>query len=296
MRQDGPFIEAGENDNLIVQRLKADPNALGIFGYSFLFENTDTLKAGGGRRRRARTPRRSPTAATRVSRPLFIYVKNAHRGVIPGLEEFLAEYVSEEAFGPDGYLPERGLIPLARRRARGGARGRRGRQPHGPLQLSPLSRGARRRARLRAPCRRGDRCSATCSSRSLALSLVAYFVGHASGRRFAAADGAATHSLPSYHGAFVAIWVGVPALILVLLWLPFQGSVIDGLLLAQPARRRDRRRDAAQPQPDPVARSTTSRPGAIFAEPSPESPRPPSGSTAGRRIARIALFVRRARG
>jgi phosphate transport system substrate-binding protein len=111
MRQDGPFIEAGENDNLIVQRLDADPNALGIFGYSFLFENTDKLKpvAIDGVAPDADTIASGEYA---VSRPLFIYVKNAHRGVIPGLEEFLAEYVSEESLGPDGYLPERGLIPL----------------------------------------------------------------------------------------------------------------------------------------------------------------------------------------
>ena len=112
MRQDGPFIEAGENDNLIVQRLNADTNALGIFGYSFLFENQDTLKA-------VSVDGVAPNAETiadgsyAVSRPLFIYVKNAHRGVVPGMEEFLAEYTSEEAFGEGGYLSERGLIPLA---------------------------------------------------------------------------------------------------------------------------------------------------------------------------------------
>ncbi len=111
MRQDGPFIEAGENDNLIVQRLQADPNALGIFGYSFLFENTDTLKpvAVGGVSPNADTIASGDYA---VSRPLFIYIKNAHRGVIPGLDDFVAEYVSEESFGPGGYLEERGLIPL----------------------------------------------------------------------------------------------------------------------------------------------------------------------------------------
>ncbi len=112
MRQDGPFIEAGENDNLIVQRLNADPNALGIFGYSFLYENTDSLKAVG-------VDGVLPSIETiadgsyKVSRPLFIYVKNAHKGVIPGLEEFVTEYVSEEAFGEGGYLSERGLIPLS---------------------------------------------------------------------------------------------------------------------------------------------------------------------------------------
>jgi phosphate transport system substrate-binding protein len=112
MRQDGMFIEAGENDNLIVQRLQADATALGIFGYSFLYENEDMLKA-------VRVNGTAPNFETiadgsyDIARPLFFYVKNAHRGVIPGLEEFLAEYVSENAFGPDGYLPERGLVVLS---------------------------------------------------------------------------------------------------------------------------------------------------------------------------------------
>jgi len=112
MRQDGPFIEAGENDNLIVQRIEADPNALGIFGYSFLYENQDKLqgvKVGGI----------EPTfdtiadASYGLSRPLFLYIKNAHRKVIPGMDEFLAEYTSNEAMGKDGYLHERGLVVLS---------------------------------------------------------------------------------------------------------------------------------------------------------------------------------------
>lgn len=112
MRQDGPFIEAGENDNLIVQRLKADPNAFGIFGFSFLYENQDTLKGEkiGGIAPSVETIADGSYA---VSRPLFFYIKNAHRGVIPGLDDFVAEYVSEVSMGDDGYLTERGLIPLA---------------------------------------------------------------------------------------------------------------------------------------------------------------------------------------
>ncbi len=111
MRTDGPFIEAGENDNLIVQRLNADPNAMGIFGYSYLFENEDVLKGvniGGV----------APSFETiasfdyGVARPLYFYIKNAHRGVIPNLEEFIAEYVSDDALAPGGYLTERGLVPL----------------------------------------------------------------------------------------------------------------------------------------------------------------------------------------
>lgn len=111
MRTDGPFIEAGENDNLIVQRLNSDPNALGIFGYSFLFENRDTLKdvkLNGVES----TMETIASGDYPLSRPLFFYVKNAHRGVIPNLQEFVEEYMSENALAPGGYLEERGLVAL----------------------------------------------------------------------------------------------------------------------------------------------------------------------------------------
>jgi phosphate transport system substrate-binding protein len=112
MRQDGPFIEAGENDNLIVQRIEADPNALGIFGYSFLYENEDKLqdvKVDG-------VDANFDTIADgtySLSRPLFFYIKNAHRKVIPGLDDYIAEFVSDAAIGPDGYVHERGLVSLS---------------------------------------------------------------------------------------------------------------------------------------------------------------------------------------
>ena len=111
MRQDGMFVEAGENDNLIVQRLNADTNAMGIFGYSFLYENLDTLKA-------VMVNSVSPNAETigdysyPISRPLYFYTKNAHRGVIPNFQEFIEEYMSEEALAQGGYLSERGLVTL----------------------------------------------------------------------------------------------------------------------------------------------------------------------------------------
>ena len=111
MRQDGLFIEAGENDNLIVQRLEADPEALGIFGYSFLYENEDRLE-GVVIEGVEPSPETIGDFSYPLARPLFIYIKNAHRGVIPGLDEFLAEYASEEALGPGGYLEERGLVVL----------------------------------------------------------------------------------------------------------------------------------------------------------------------------------------
>ncbi len=112
MRQDGPFVEAGENDNLIVQRLESDPNSVGIFGYSFLFENSDKLKDVkiNGVEAKHET---IADGSYPIARPLFFYVKNAHRNVIPGLKEFLTEYVSDGALGPSGYLSERGLTPLA---------------------------------------------------------------------------------------------------------------------------------------------------------------------------------------
>jgi phosphate transport system substrate-binding protein len=112
MRQDGAFVEAGENDNLIVQRLEADPRALGIFGYSFLFENQDKLKG-------VKVDGVSPTfdtiadASYGISRPLYLYIKNAHRTVIPGIKEFLDEYASKEALGRGGYLSDRGLTTLS---------------------------------------------------------------------------------------------------------------------------------------------------------------------------------------
>lgn len=112
MRTDGPFVEAGENDNLIVQRLEADANAMGIFGYSFLYENLDQLK---GVKIEGVEPSTDTIAdkSYPISRPLFFYVKNAHRGVIPNLDEFIAEYMSDDALEAGGYLSERGLVALS---------------------------------------------------------------------------------------------------------------------------------------------------------------------------------------
>ncbi|MFK7975071.1 MAG: substrate-binding domain-containing protein [Halioglobus sp.] len=112
VREDGAYIEAGENDNLIVQKLEANPNALGIFGFSFLDENGDKVQGAeiGGI-----TPDFDSIASGDypVSRPLYFYIKGAHVGKIPGIAEFAAEFTSEKAMGEDGYLTERGLIPLS---------------------------------------------------------------------------------------------------------------------------------------------------------------------------------------
>ncbi|MFN3536519.1 MAG: PstS family phosphate ABC transporter substrate-binding protein, partial [Brevundimonas sp.] len=111
LREDSAWIDAGENDNAIVQTLTRTPGALGVFGFSFLEQNRDVVKA-------ATIDGVAPTVETiasgeyPISRSMFIYVKKAHIGVIPNLEQFVAEYVSENSMGRGGYLQDRGLIPL----------------------------------------------------------------------------------------------------------------------------------------------------------------------------------------
>jgi phosphate transport system substrate-binding protein len=110
IREDGAFVEAGENDNLIVQRLTANPKAVGAFGYSFLEENADKLQGVGinGVKPTSETVQSFKYPA---SRALYVYVKAAHVPAIPGMKEFLAEYTKESTWGPRGYLVKRGLIP-----------------------------------------------------------------------------------------------------------------------------------------------------------------------------------------
>ena len=111
MREDGGFVEAGENDNLIVQKLEANPSAVGIFGFSFLDQNYDKIKG-------AKVEGVEPTfeniadGSYGVSRSLYFYVKKAHVGVVPGIQEYVAEFMSEKAAGDEGYLTDKGLIPL----------------------------------------------------------------------------------------------------------------------------------------------------------------------------------------
>ncbi|PCI64383.1 MAG: phosphate ABC transporter substrate-binding protein [Kordiimonadales bacterium] len=112
IREDSAFIEAGENDNLIVQRLRANPDALGIFGFSFLDQNSDTVKAAtiNGV---AATFSNISDGSYPISRPLFFYAKAEHVGKMPGLSEFVTEFISDKASGEEGYLSERGLIPMS---------------------------------------------------------------------------------------------------------------------------------------------------------------------------------------
>lgn len=118
IREDGRYIEAGENDNLIVQKLNANPAALGVFGFSFLDQNADKVQG-------ALIESVEPTFDSiadktyPISRPLYFYAKKAHVDVVPGIMGYLNEFTSERAWGEDGYLAEKGMIPLpiAERRA-----------------------------------------------------------------------------------------------------------------------------------------------------------------------------------
>ncbi len=113
VREDGGYVEAGENDNLIVQKLDANRDAVGILGFSFLDQNTDKMRgaAVGGVR-----PEFESIAEGYypISRPLYFYVKKAHADVIPGMKAYLAEFTSEKAWGDEGYLADKGMIPMSR--------------------------------------------------------------------------------------------------------------------------------------------------------------------------------------
>ena len=111
IREDGAFIEAGENDNLIIQKLAANPKALGIFGFSFLDQNADKVQ-GSIVDGKEPTFENIADGAYPVSRSLYFYVKKAHVGKLPGIEAYLAEFSSDKAWGDEGYLTDKGLIPM----------------------------------------------------------------------------------------------------------------------------------------------------------------------------------------
>lgn len=110
MRTDGAYVEAGEQDNLIVQKLQEDPSAYGIFGFSYLDQNSDTLQG-------AVIDGTNPTfddiasGSYSVSRALYFYVKHAHIGVVPGIDEYMAEWTKH--WGEDGVLSDAGMIPMS---------------------------------------------------------------------------------------------------------------------------------------------------------------------------------------
>lgn len=111
MREDGPVVEAGENDALLVQKLQANGEAFAIFGFSYLDNNADRIQS-------ATIEGKEPGLSSiqsydyPLARPLFFYVKKAHIGVVPGIKEYLEEFTSQAAMSDDGYLSDVGLVPL----------------------------------------------------------------------------------------------------------------------------------------------------------------------------------------
>ena len=112
IREDGHYIETGENDNLIVNKLVANPSSIGVFGFSFLEQNADKVQG-------ATIEEKEPTFESiadksyPISRPLYFYFKKAHVGVVPGIEGYAKEFTSEKAWGSEGYLADKGMIPLS---------------------------------------------------------------------------------------------------------------------------------------------------------------------------------------
>ncbi len=111
IREDGAYIESGENDNLIVQKLRENPKAFGVFGFSFLDQNSDVIQ-GSPIDGIAPEFENIADGSYPVSRPLYFYAKKAHIGVIPGIQEYLNAFTAESAWGVEGYLTDKGLIPM----------------------------------------------------------------------------------------------------------------------------------------------------------------------------------------
>ena len=116
LREDGAYVEAGENDNVIVAKLEQNKNAFGVFGYSFLEENSAKLR---GVPLNGVTPEFDSITSDKYpgSRRMYVYLKKAHVGVVPGIDKFAAEYVSAKALGEDGYLAKKGLVTLPKAEA-----------------------------------------------------------------------------------------------------------------------------------------------------------------------------------
>ena len=111
VREDGGWVEAGENDNLIVQKISADPDSLGVFGFSFLDQNTDVIQ-GAIMDDVAPEFENIANGSYSISRPLYFYVKSLHVNLVPGVKEFIDEFTSDRAWGDEGYLVDKGLIPM----------------------------------------------------------------------------------------------------------------------------------------------------------------------------------------
>jgi len=237
VREDGAYIDAGENDNLIVQKLDANPAAFGIFGYSFLEENADKMK---GAAIEGVAPAYDSIAggAYPVARELYIYVKDAHRNIVPGIDSFVRELVSERAMGTEGYLAAKGLVPFtAEERLRIET------DVLASLGLQPLAAGeAAGTGEIGAMLGGMTRSTGATASAILiavvGLGLIGYFLGRSRASAVVGGNLRRLHSLPNYHGFYVALWCGLPALLISMAWLAAQPAVItEATIAAMPAER-----------------------------------------------------------
>ncbi len=213
LREDGAYIDAGENDNLIVQKLSANAAAFGVLGYSFLADNQDLLQ-GSTMDGVAPSEDNIINGSYEVARKLYIYVKKQHRAIVPGLAEFVAEFVSERASGPQGYLADKGMVPMPI-------------AEHQQVAAAVL-------AALPVASTLGASLDLGASSVLLpwvagGLLLLLSSVGFQLGRRraFASVRGATRqlHSLPGYHGIFVGLGAFLPGALALLL-----GAVLASFL------------------------------------------------------------------
>src|SRR5690349_13948064 len=213
VREDGAYIDAGENDNLIVQKLQANPAAFGIFGYSFLEQNADTIKAG---KVEGVAPSYDAIAGKQypVARELYMYVKDAHRGVVPGIDAFVRELVSDRAMGPDGYLADKGLVPFTaeeRTQIESSVLGSLGLTAL-PANGAAEAEGAIGSALQTVTGSTGATATAVLVA-VLGLSLIGFFMGRSRAAAKAGGQLRRLHSLPNYHGFYVALWCGLPSLL-----------------------------------------------------------------------------------
>lgn len=205
LREDGAYIDAGENDNLIVQKLSGNPAAFGILGYSFLADNRDLLQ-GSIMDGVEPTEDNIVNGSYEIARKLYLYVKKQHRAIVPGLAEFVAEFVSERASGPQGYLSDKGMVPMPAEEHQAVAAA--------TLAALPIA------SSLGAGIDLGG-TSALLPWIATGLLLILSSVGFQLGRRraFASVGGATRqlHSLPGYHGTFVGLGTFLPGAIALLL-------------------------------------------------------------------------------
>jgi phosphate transport system permease protein len=205
IREDGAYIDAGENDNLIVQKLAANPDAFGILGYSFLADNQDMLQ-GSSMDGILPTEENIISGAYEVARKLYLYVKKQHRAVVPGLAEYVAEFMSEKASGPQGYLTDKGMVPMP------------------PAEHAAVSTAVLASLPIASSLGAGLDLGATsallpwiATGFLLLLSSVGFQLGRR--RAFASVGGVTRelHSLPGYHGTFVGLGAFLPGAIALIL-------------------------------------------------------------------------------